>query len=127
MPGNGSLHIVEVCQVEDWGARPEGIVSGQNGWLLGKGEAYTTEQDREELFRLLETQILPVFFERKTDPEGVCPLYSRRWVGMMKNSIETLTEKFNTDRMLAEYVEKMYLPAVRHSAKKGAGQPLTSF
>jgi hypothetical protein len=42
MPGNGSLHIVEVCQVEDWGARPEGIVSG----MTTKTIAYLNVADR---------------------------------------------------------------------------------
>ena len=40
-------------------------------------------------------------------------VFSREWVGLMKNSIESITKKFNTDRMLSEYVEKMYLPAVK--------------
>ena len=40
---------------------------------------------------------------------------------MMKESIRTITAYFNTDRMLSEYIEKMYLPAVR-SWSKGPAQ-----
>ncbi len=112
----GMNGVLNVSIPDGW--VPEGVVSGENGWLFGKGEPHTTEQDRDELFKLLETRVLPVYFERETMPEGVCPLFSRRWVAMMKNSIESLTQKFNTDRMLGEYVEKMYLPAARHSAER---------
>ena len=110
----GMNGVLNVSIPDGW--VPEGIVSGQNGWLFGKGEPYTAEQDRAELYQLLESQILPIYFDRESASKEACPLFSRRWVALMKNSIESITEQFNTDRMLAEYVEKMYLPAALHSA-----------
>lgn len=104
---NGVLNI----SISD-GWVPEGIAQGNNGWLFGKGDADSLENDRGELFRLLEDEVLPAFFDRAKPADA----FSRRWVAMMKNSIQTITEKFNTDRMLCEYIEKMYLPAVRNSA-----------
>ena len=91
---------------------PEGIVHGANGWVFGKGDAGSAEQDREELFRLLEETILPLYFRREKPSDS----FSRPWIAMMKESIRSLTQKFTADRMLTEYVEKMYLPAVRSAA-----------
>jgi starch phosphorylase len=136
---NGALNI----SIAD-GWVPEGIVHGKNGWLFGKGDAHSTDTDRRELFRLLEETVLPLYFEREEIPatrfadatpalrgafereEGKgCPLYSRRWVAMMKESIRTLSRQFDAERMLIEYTEKMYLPAVRR-AHGPAGHALLS-
>lgn len=103
----GMNGVLNVSVSDGW--VPEGIVQGQNGWLFGAGDEDSTNQDREELFALLETTILPIYFKREKPEDG----FSREWVRLMKNSIESITKKFNTDRMLSEYVEKMYLPAVR--------------
>lgn len=105
----GMNGVLNVSVTDGW--VPEGVVSGKNGWLFGKGTYDATEQDRDELFKLLENEILPIYFERKRAGDN----FSHRWVTMMKESIKTITEQFNTDRMLTEYVEKMYLPAVRSS------------
>jgi len=123
----GMNGVLNVSISDGW--VPEGIETGKNGWMFGKGEVHATESDRDELFHLLENQILPAYFDTQRAPEGTVVKWpegfkpeegftlsvSRRWVEMMKNSISTITEKFNTDRMLREYVEKIYLPAVRAS------------
>lgn len=87
---------------------PEGIISGKNGWLFGTGDADKGEEDREALFNVLRNEILPVYFDR---PKGLN--YSPRWVQMMKASIRDIARQFNMDRMLIEYIEKMYVPAAR--------------
>lgn len=110
----GMNGVLNVSVPDGW--VPEGVVNGKNGWLFGKGTYEATAEDREELFRLLEQEILPAYFDRQ-QTGGV---FSRRWVAMMKDSIQSITQKFNTDRMLQEYVEKMYLPAVRQSNKAPA-------
>ncbi len=101
---------------------PEGITHGQNGWLFGRGDEGSTVPDRNELFKLLEENILPLYWDRSDTTKTL----STRWVGMMKNSIQTITEKFNTDRMLKEYIEKMYLPAVRAAKKYENAQATAS-
>ena len=101
----GMNGVLNVSIPDGW--VPEGIVHGKNGWLFGKGEMDTTGEDREELFKLLEETVLPLYFERKGSA------FSSRWLAMMKASIQTITAQFNTERMLTEYVEKMYLPAVK--------------
>jgi starch phosphorylase len=84
---------------------------GDNGWAIG---AHVTDlnpevQDREDadsLFRLLEDEVVPTFFDQ--DPDGV----PHRWVEKMKASIESVVPRFSANRMLRDYVEKFYLPAV---------------
>lgn len=107
----GMNGVLNVSVSDGW--VPEGVVNGENGWLFGKGDYASTEADRDELFNLLENKILPIYFERKNQQE----IFSRSWLDMMKNSIMTITRKFNTDRMLCEYVEKMYLPSARARQK----------
>lgn len=82
---------------------------GLNGWVIGEA-AETSDQeqldqlDAESLYDILEHQIAPLYYQ--TDRQGM----SARWLAMMKASIRTCCPQFNTDRMVAEYVTKMYLP-----------------
>jgi starch phosphorylase len=72
--------------------------------------ASESEQDNEDalaLFDVLERKVVPAFYER--DERGL-PL---GWLALMRNSIARLGARFNTDRMLMEYVDELYLPAHR--------------
>ncbi len=81
------------------------------GWAIGRGEEYDdlTHQDQveaEALYTLLERDVIPTFYDR--GPDGL----PRRWIARMKASIRTLCHFFNTHRMVREYTERFYLPAV---------------
>ncbi len=81
------------------------------GWAIGRGEEYanpSTADDLESqaLYDLLEHTIIPMFYDRNSHGLPV------RWVKMMKASIERLAPVFNTNRMVQEYTEKLYLPAL---------------
>jgi starch phosphorylase len=54
------------------------------------------------MYRVLSEELIPAFYER--DAEGI----PRRWIAMMKRSIEILVPRFSSDRMVAEYVERIY-------------------
>jgi starch phosphorylase len=80
---------------------------GTNGFAIGN----TTESadvadidraDAESLYRVLEEQVIPRYYTR--DADGL----PREWIAMMKRSIETLVPRFNSDRMVAEYAERIY-------------------
>lgn len=80
------------------------------GWAIGRGEDYDDPelQDKVEsaaLYDILEKDVIPMFYERGRD--GI----PRRWVTMMKNSLDKLSPVFNTNRMVREYTEKFYMPA----------------
>ena len=92
---------------------PEGFVGG-NGWLIDPGvehadHAAQDAADAEALYRLLENEVVPAFYDR--DAHDV----PHRWVKMVKQSIRTVAPQFCTRRMLKEYVERMYLPAFEAS------------
>jgi starch phosphorylase len=69
---------------------------------------------------VLETQVVPAYYDR--DARGLPP----RWLALMRSSIERLGEQFNTNRMVREYVEEMYLPAHTEAAALATtGAPVT--
>ena len=101
---NGVLHL----SVRD-GWWYEGY-NGSNGWVIGdEMEAYDPnkedESDATALYRLLEEEIVPLYYER--DRIGV----PRGWVRMVKEAINSIVPRFCTRRMLKEYIEQMYIPA----------------
>ncbi|MDQ3754599.1 MAG: alpha-glucan family phosphorylase, partial [Acidobacteriota bacterium] len=102
---NGGLNL---SVLDGWW--PEGY-DGTNGWAVGDATVTATDGaahdedalDAESLYRVLETEVVPAYYDR--DAQGV----PRRWVAMMKRSIETLVPAFNSDRMVQEYARKIYL------------------
>ncbi|MBA3348671.1 MAG: alpha-glucan family phosphorylase [Actinobacteria bacterium] len=105
---NGVLN----CSVLD-GWWPEAYDPGL-GWAIGGGfESDDVDEldahDRESLFALLENEIVPAYYARG---ENGLP---ERWLAMMKASIAGVGGCFNTHRMVAEYVEQLYLPAHREA------------
>jgi starch phosphorylase len=90
--------------------------NGTNGWAIGDrepdgDEATQDAADADELYRLLEEEIVPRFFDR--GPDGV----PTAWVETMRASIASALWQFSTARMLNEYVDELYLPRVREPAR----------
>jgi starch phosphorylase len=86
--------------------------NGLNGWAIGKDEDTdaSDEQDRsdaESLYDTLEHEIVPLYYER--DPKEI----SHRWLGRVKESMKTILPRFSTRRMLKEYIDRLYVPALR--------------
>ncbi len=84
------------------------------GWSIGRGEEYATHEmaddlESKALYELLENQILPLFYQR--DGHGV----PRQWVARMKRCISVLAPLYNTNRMVQEYTERLYLPALHRA------------
>ncbi len=106
---NGVLHL---SIGDGWWA--EGY-TGTNGWLIA-GQPGTPDQgsfdaaDANALLHLLETDVVPTFYER--DTRGV----PRRWMTFVKQAIATVTPRFSSRRMLKEYALEAYAPAFRSKA-----------
>jgi starch phosphorylase len=102
---NGGLHI----SIRDgWWAES---YDGENGFAIGTGEIHADQaiqdkRDAEDLFRLLEEEVVPLYYDNRNST-GI----PRCWVNRMKQSIRTLAWRFNADRMLQDYVQHLYLPA----------------
>ena len=101
---NGCLNV----SIPD-GWCPEGIKQGKSGWLFGKGNEDSMSADANELYELLEKEILPVFYDR--DSSGI-PV---KWTAMMKSSIQDTTVMFGMERFITDYIQRMYLPSIRRS------------
>ncbi len=90
--------------------------NGNNGWVIGDETEFDNENsqdniDSESIYDTLEEKIIPLFY--KVNDKGI-PV---EWVKLMKNSIKSLSWNYSTDRMVKEYTERMYLPAMAGAAK----------
>jgi starch phosphorylase len=100
------------CSILDgWWA--EGY-NGKNGWAIGEEREYhdqeiQAEADSLSLYRLLEDEITPTFFEQ--DAAGLSP----RWLDYMKEAIRTCTPQFSMRRMIKDYTTHYYVPEIRQS------------
>ncbi|HWO56237.1 MAG TPA: alpha-glucan family phosphorylase [bacterium] len=97
------------------------------GWAIGSGEEYTdwNLQDQIEadaLYDLLEEEIVPLFYDRGTDnlPRG--------WIARMKSSMRALCPRYNANRMIREYTERFYVPAISDCDRlSGNRESLTAY
>jgi starch phosphorylase len=82
--------------------------NGANGWAFGEEtpEGDRTQADAEALYRLLEEQVVPLYYERSDD--GV----PHDFVQVMKASIKSIAPAFSARRMVREYVERFYVPSL---------------
>jgi starch phosphorylase len=111
-----ALNGVLNCSILD-GWWDEAFANGV-GWAIGRGETYANPDQQDDIesaamYDLFEKQIIPMFYDR--DPQGI----PRQWVATMKQCIATLAPAFNTNRMVQEYTEKLYLPALRRARSLG--------
>jgi starch phosphorylase len=58
------------------------------------------------LYDLLEKQIIPQFYQRGVDN------IPREWIARMKNCMRKLAPVFSTNRMVRDYTEQFYVPAL---------------
>ena len=108
---NGALHL---STGDGWWA--EGY-TGSNGWLIdggvvGDDPAVVDAADAEALYRLLEEQVVPAFYNRDTNR------VPRRWLEMVKEAIRTTMPRFSARRMVKQYAEWMYGPAAERNLRK---------
>ena len=71
--------------------------------MLGETTDESDARDADSLYRLLENGVVPAFYER--DGRGL----PHRWVEMTRHAIQTLAPAFNSDRMVRDYAERVYL------------------
>ncbi len=108
--------VVNVSVLDGWWY--EGY-NGNNGWAIGEAPDdldvhYDDAQDADALYRLLEQQIVPLYYER--DHRGL----PHGWIQMAKESIRSIVPRFSASRMVKEYASRMYVPASLQGAKINA-------
>jgi starch phosphorylase len=109
---NGGLNLSEL---DGWWAE---AYAPEYGWAIGDRAEHDSDPawDRAEadaLYHLLETEVVPLFYHDR-DADG-CP---HGWVARMRASMASLTPRFSSNRMLREYVERLYLPAAERLAAR---------
>ena len=117
--------VVNVSVLDGWW--DEGW-TGDNGWAIGGRETNPDEKaqdwaDAQDLYRILEEEVVPRYYER--DADGL----PATWVDQMRRSMGSTLWRFSTTRMLHEYVERMYLPVEEEASDEAAveatSQPAT--
>jgi glycogen phosphorylase len=88
---------------------------GKNGWAIGDDSHPDSveeqdDRDMENLYDVLEYQVIPEYYNREGN--GL----PRQWINRIRHAMATLIPKYNTDRMVEEYVRKYYIPNKRNSS-----------
>lgn len=107
---NGGLNLSEL---DGWWAEAH---SPEVGWALGaaSGASQSDQRDAEQLYALLEREVVPEFYER--DDRGL----PRRWLERLRASMARLAPAFSANRMLREYLERIYVPAAAAHRRRTA-------
>ncbi len=91
------------------------------GWSIGSGEMYDdldyqNAVESQALYDLLEKEVVPAFYDRGSDN------LPRRWIHMMRAALTKLAPVFNTNRMVRNYVDNFYAPAIDANRKLTANE-----
>ncbi len=101
--------VVNVSVLDGWW---DEAYNANVGWSIGMGEVYEDanyqdEVESQTLYNLLEEEIIPLFYDR-----GKSNIPSK-WIDLMKNSMVQICPVFNSNRMVREYTERFYFPAIK--------------
>ena len=83
---------------------------GSNGWAIGEedrifeNQELQDEMDASILYRLLEDELLPLYFQR--DQAGI----PHAWLQHVRHSLQTIPPQFSTERMVGDYDALAYRP-----------------
>jgi starch phosphorylase len=110
--------VVNLSVLDGWWG--EGY-DGTNGWAIkpaatGLDDASRNREEARTLYEILQDQVIPLYYKRSS--EG----YSPEWVQLAKRSISSLLPRFNSMRMVGEYVTTSYLPAAQQGRRYSENQ-----
>ncbi len=102
---NGSLNL---SILDGWWAE---YYDDQNGWAIPSADSAGDAAERDALeaasmYDLIEHQIAPRFYDDRGS-DGV----PTRWVASIRHTLSTLSPELSADRMVREYVQRLYVPA----------------
>ncbi|MGI8698905.1 MAG: alpha-glucan family phosphorylase [Mycobacteriales bacterium] len=95
------------------------MYDGHNGWAIPTADGVVSADRRDDLeaaalYDLIDKSLRARFYERAG---GGLP---RRWIEMVRHTLESLGPKVLASRMVRDYVEALYLPAAESSVRIGA-------
>jgi glycogen phosphorylase len=98
---------------------------GGNGWEIPTADGVEDPSRRDELeasalYELISKSVAPLFYDAAADgvPQG--------WVEMVRHGLRSLGPLVQADRMVGDYVTKLYAPAARASRALAAGDSGTA-
>ena len=88
--------------------------NGNNGWVVGSEKEYDDptlqdKKDAESIYQILEDELVPLYYQTRTAGD-----LSEQWVSKIKESIRSCAPQFSTRRMLRQYMNEMYVPAMKN-------------
>jgi starch phosphorylase len=101
---NGSLNL---SILDGWWAE---FYDQENGWAIPTADSAADSSERdtleaEAMYDIIEHQIAPRFYDRNDDD------VPDRWVSSIRHTLSTLSQPLSADRMVQEYVTRLYIPA----------------
>jgi starch phosphorylase len=104
--------VVNLSVLDGWWG--EGY-DGNNGWSISPHPASSSEdRDRLEsqtILDVLEHHVIQTYFRK--DEMG----YSADWIRLSKASMKTILPKYNAQRMVKDYINHYYTPAIRQGKR----------
>ena len=101
--------VINLSVLDGWWG--EGY-DGDNGWAIKPASEMLDDgrrnvEESRSLYELLQDRVIPLYYDRGTMG------FSPEWIKMAKRSIMTLLPRFNSQRMVGEYLTRFYVPASR--------------
>ena len=92
--------VLNLSVLDGWW--PEAAEHGVNGWQIGDGfesadEAEQDAHDLASLYRVLLDEVVPTYYDDRA-----------RWVEMMRASVASTRDRFSAERMVRDYVGRLY-------------------
>ena len=109
--------VINLSVLDGWWG--EGY-TGDNGWAIKPASETLSDERRNleesrSLYELLQDKVVPLYYDREASG------FSPQWVKMAKRSIMTLLPRFNSERMVGEYLQRFYRPAAERGRRFGDG------
>jgi starch phosphorylase len=101
--------VINLSVLDGWWG--EGY-DGHNGWAIKPASEQLSDERRNleesrSLYELLQDKVLPLYYDRGKMS------YSQEWIRMAKRSVMTLLPRYNSERMVGEYLSRFYIPAAQ--------------
>lgn len=103
----------EACGTSGMKAGMNGVLQAaiSDGWtdeidLHNVGFSIDPQNSAESFYQILEKEIVPLYYTRSNS--GI-PI---NWVSLMRKTIASVENQFSAERMLTQYIEKLYIPVV---------------
>ena len=100
--GVPNLSILDGWWIEGWAP------DNSNGWGIEPSSLEGAAQDADEarrMYEVIERQIAPIYYDYAKDE------IPHNWIRIQKEAIRTISPKFSAQRMVTEYITRLYTPA----------------